>query len=60
MKTINDYADEVAEVTLQLMDDTTDWVIADHPSFHSENFDAIHANVLKLAIEKMFLQIKHD
>ena len=59
MKTINDYATQVADVTLELMEDTIDWVISDHPTSGDE-YNAIHAAVLKLAIEKMFLQIEHD
>ena len=59
MRTIDDYATQVAEVTLELMEDTTDWVLADHPTSGDE-YNAIWANVLQLAIEKMHLQTKHD
>ncbi len=59
MKTIDDMALEVAEVTLQLMEDTVDWVITDHPTSGDE-YNAIHANVTQLAINKMYMQTKHD
>ncbi len=59
MKTIDDMALEVAEVTLQLMEDTTDWVITDHPTSGDE-WNAIHAAVMQLAINKMYMQTKHD
>ena len=58
MKTIDDMALEVAEVTLQLMKDTTDWVLAD--VFLSDEYNAIHAAIIKLAINKMYMQTKHD
>ena len=57
MRTIDDYATQVAEVTLELMEDTTDWVLADHPTSGDE-YNAIWANVMQLAIEKMHLQTK--
>ena len=41
MRTIDDYAIQVAEVTLELMEDTTDWVLADHPTSGDE-YNAIH------------------
>ena len=59
MKTIDDMALEVAEVTLQLMEDTTDWVLADH-STSGDEYNAIHAAIIKLAINKMYMQTKHD
>jgi hypothetical protein len=59
MKKINDMALEVAEVTLQLMKDTTDWVLADH-STSGDEYNAIHASVMQLAINKMYMQTKHD
>ena len=59
MKTIDDMAIEVAEVTLQLMEDTTDWVITDHPTSGDE-WNAIHAAVMQLTINKMYMQTKHD
>jgi hypothetical protein len=55
MKTINDMALEVAEVTLQLMEDTVDWVITDHPTSGDE-WNAIHSEVMFRAIEKMWFE----
>jgi len=59
MKKINDMVLEVAEVTLQLMKDTTDWVLSDH-STSGDEYNAIHAAIIKLAINKMYMQTKHD
>ena len=57
MKTINDYATQVADVTLELMEDTVDWVISDHPTSGDE-YDAVHAEVMFHAIEKMYMSTK--
>jgi len=53
MKTIEDYAIEVMEVTWQLMYDTTDWVISNHDT-SGDDHDAIHVEVMQRAIEIMY------
>ena len=56
---IEEIAQGVADVTLELMRDSVDWQIADFPQ-DGDEYSAIHSNVLQLAIEKMYLQTKHD
>ena len=56
---IEEIAQGVADVTLELMRDSVDWQIADFPQ-DGDEYSAIHFNVLQLAIEKMYLQTKHD
>ena len=56
---IDEIAQGVADVTLELMEDSIDWQIADFPQGGDE-YRAIHSNVLQLAIKKMYLQTKHD
>ena len=52
-------AQGVADVTLELMEDSIDWQLADFPQ-DGDEYSAIHSNVLQLAIKKMYLQTKHD
>ena len=52
-------AQGVADVTLELMEDSIDWQLADFPQ-DGDEYSAIHSNVQQLAIEKMYLQTKHD
>ena len=56
---LEEIAQGVADVTLELMKDSVDWQIADFPQ-DGDEYSAIHSNVLQLAIEKMYLQTKHD
>ena len=56
---LEEIAQGVADVTLELMRDSVDWQIADFPQ-DGDEYSAIHSNVLQLAIEKMYLQTKHD
>ena len=56
---IEEIAQGVAYVTLELMEDSVDWQLADFPQ-DGDEYSAIHSNVLQLAIEKMYLQTKHD
>jgi len=56
---IDEIAQGVADVTLELMEDSIDWQLADFPH-DGDEYSAIHSNVLQLAIEKMYLQTKHD
>ena len=56
---IDEIAQGVADVTLELMEDSIDWQLADFPQ-DSDEYSAIHSNVLQLAIKKMYLQTKHD
>ena len=56
---IEEIAQGVADVTLELMEDSVDWQLADFPQ-DGDEYSAIHSNVLQLAIKKMYLQTKHD
>ena len=56
---LEEIAQGVADVTLELMEDSVDWQLADFPQ-DGDEYSAIHSNVLQLAIEKMYLQTKHD
>ena len=49
----------VADVTLELMEDSVDWQLADFPQGGDE-YSAIHSKVMHLAIKQMYLQTKHD
>ena len=53
MKKLNEIAEGVADVTLELMCDTVDWQLADY-SQDGADYDAICKHVLDLAITKMF------
>ena len=56
---LKEIAQGVADVTLELMEDSVDWQLADFPQ-DGDEYSAIHSNVLQLAIKKMYLQTKHD
>ena len=56
---LEEIAQGVADVTLELMEDSVDWQLADFPQ-DGDEYSAIHSNVLQLAIKKMYLQTKHD
>jgi hypothetical protein len=53
MKELNEIAEGVAEVTLELMCDTVDWQLSDY-SQDGADYDTICKHVLDLAITKMF------
>jgi hypothetical protein len=53
MKELNEIAEGVAEVTLELMCDTVDWQLSDYKQ-NGEDYDTICKHVLDLAITKMF------
>ena len=56
---LNDIAEGIADVTLELMEDSIDWQLEDFPQ-DGDNYDAIHSDVMKKAIEIMYLQTKND
>tara|TARA_R110002167_G_scaffold71592_1_gene201904 strand:+ start:336 stop:518 length:183 start_codon:yes stop_codon:yes gene_type:complete len=53
MKELNEIAEGVAEVTLELMADTVDWQLSDFNQ-DGEDYNKICKHVLDLAITKMF------
>ena len=56
---LKEIAQGVADVTLELMEDSVDWQLADFPQ-DGDEYGAIHSKVMHLAIKQMYLQTKHD
>ena len=56
---LKEIAQGVADVTLELMEDSVDWQLADFPQ-DGDEYSAIHSKVMHLAIKQMYLQTKHD
>ena len=48
-QTLNDIAEGVADVVLELMEDTVDWQLEDFEQ-DGEDYDAIHSKVMMLAM----------
>ena len=55
MKQLDEIAQGIADVTKELMYDSIDWQLSDFNQ-DGDNYNAIHSEVMKLAIEKMYLQ----
>ena len=53
-KEIDDIAQGIMEVTLELMNDSVDWQIGDF-DLDGVDYKDLHAEVLRLAIEKMYI-----
>jgi hypothetical protein len=56
---LKEIAQGVADVTLELMEDSIDWQLADFPQ-DGDEYGAIHSKVMHLAIKQMYLQTKHE
>lgn len=56
-KEIQEIADNVASITLELMEDSIDWQIADQP-VNGDEYQELHDMVMFLAIEKMYMSTK--
>jgi len=56
MKQLDEIAQGVADVTLELMKDSVDWQLADYEADGDEYY-AIHALVIQRAIGKMYKQV---
>ena len=56
---INEIAMGIASVTLDLMEDSVDWQLEDFPQ-DGDNYDAIHSDLIKKAIDYFYLQTKND
>jgi hypothetical protein len=52
-KTLNNIAEGIADITLELMHDSIDWQLSDH-ALGGIGYEVLHQNILKLAIKKMF------
>jgi hypothetical protein len=57
MKELNEIAQDVAEVTLELMYDSVDWQLSEYEA-DGDTYNAIHAETLQRAIEIMYHQIR--
>lgn len=57
LEELNDIAQGVADVTTELMYDSIDWQISDFP-LDGDDYNAIREDVMFLAVEKMYMEIK--
>ena len=57
MKQLDEIAEGVADVTMELMYDSIDWQLADFNQ-EGDEYNAIHSEVMFRAIEKMWFEIK--
>jgi hypothetical protein len=55
MKQLDEIAEGIAEVTKELMYDSIDWQLSDFEQ-DGDDYNEIHSYVMKIAIEKMYLQ----
>ena len=59
MKQLDEIADGIADVSMELMHDSIDWQLEDFEQ-DGDDYNAIHSEVMFRAIEKMYLRIKKD
>ena len=57
MKQLDEIADGIADVSMELMHDSIDWQLEDFEQ-DGEDYNAIHSEVMFRAIEKMYMRIK--
>jgi plasmid stabilization system protein ParE len=57
IKEIDEIAERIAEATLQLIEDSVDWQIADQPT-SGDDHEELREMVTFLAIEKMYMSTK--
>jgi hypothetical protein len=55
-KQLDEIAQGIADVTKELMYDSIDWQLSDY-NLDGDEYNHIHSQVMKLAIEKMYLQM---
>ena len=56
-RNLYEIAESVADITLELMEDSIDWQIADQP-VNGDEYKELHDMVMFLAIEKMYMSTK--
>jgi len=56
-KKIQEIADNVASITLELMNDSIDWQLENY-SADGDDYDAIHAETMQRAIEIMYYETR--
>jgi hypothetical protein len=54
---LDEIAEGIADVTIELMDDSVDWQLED-VTHEEEEYDAIHSYVVKKAIELLYFQTR--
>ena len=59
MKELDDIAEGIADVTMELMYYSIDWQLADFDQ-EGDDYNAIHGEVMFRAIEKMYFAIKKN
>jgi hypothetical protein len=57
MKELDETAQGVADVTMELMYDSIDWQLSDFEQ-DGDDYNAIHSHVMRLAITKMYEETK--
>ena len=57
LEQMNEVASGVADVTLELMEDSVDWQIAEWEA-SGDTYDAIHREVIEIAVSKMYEELK--
>jgi len=57
MKQLDEIAEGVADVTMELMYDSVDWQLSDFEQ-DGDDYNAIYSEVMFRAIEKMWFEIK--
>ena len=57
LEQMNEVASGVADVTLELMQDSVDWQLAEWPQ-GGDTYSAIHREVIEMAVSKMYEELK--
>ena len=57
LEQMNEVASGVADVTLELMEDSVDWQIAEFEA-SGDTYDAIRREVIEMAVSKMYEELK--
>jgi hypothetical protein len=57
LEQMNEGASGVADVTLELMEDSVDWQLAEWEAT-GDTYDAIHYEVIQMAVSKMYESVK--
>ena len=57
MKELDEIAQGVADITMELMYDSVDWRLSDFEQ-NGDDYNAIHAHVMHVAIKKMYEETK--
>ena len=58
-RNLYEIAESVADITLELMEDSIDWQLGDYPA-DGDEYNAIHSQVMQRAIEIMYMSTKNN